>query len=106
MSNENGKRNRSFVVRLTEKEMLELNAKVSATKLKREAYVRQVLLGTIPNAAPSVSTYETVRQLSKIGNNINQIARVANSVGTVDTKKLDEELDELHQIFSELKGRL
>ena len=106
MQNEKQRRQRSICIRLTEKEMLDLDAKVARTNLKRETYVRQVLLGTAPKESPSPATMMTVRQLSAIGNNINQIARVANATGTVDMKKFNEATEKLNEIFSELKGRL
>jgi len=48
-------------------------------------YMRKVALGSIPRARPRRIEQKTVYQLGRIGNNLNQLTRVANRTGQLDT---------------------
>ena len=59
-------------------------------------YMRIVALGSIPRARPRRIEQEAVYQLGKIGNNLNQLAKVANSTGRLgDARRLRDALQEL-----------
>ena len=59
-------------------------------------YMRVVALGSIPRARPRRLEQEAVYQLGRIGNNLNQLAYVANATGRLATeRRLHEVLDEL-----------
>jgi hypothetical protein len=59
-------------------------------------YMRIVALGSIPRARPRRIEQEAVYQLGKIGNNLNQLTRVANSTGRLgEAHRLQQILDEL-----------
>ena len=60
-------------VRLSQKEAGMLNEKVKKSGLSREAYLRQLINGLVPQ-----------RELYRIGNNLNQIARKAQMLNMVD----------------------
>lgn len=80
---------REKVVRfhLTDDELHTLNEKVQSTSLNREAYIRAVLKDTIPVEIPPISYGDLVRSLNHIGNNLNQIATIANSNGMLNYKE-------------------
>ena len=63
--------------------------------LNREE-AQQLLSGYEPREAPGDEFYKFNRELSHIGNNLNQIAIKANSSGQVSTQDLDTELRRLH----------
>jgi hypothetical protein len=69
---------------LTDKEKEYLEKQTRAAGLKIEPYVRSLIAGHEVKERPSEAWAALVRQLSAIGNNINQIARVANICGAVD----------------------
>ena len=52
--------------------------------LTMSAYVRQIINGYHPKEAPSMDFYRMMRELKQIGNNLNQIAYVANNTGLID----------------------
>jgi hypothetical protein len=55
-----------------------------------------VALGSIPRARPRRIEQEAVYQLSKIGNNLNQLARLANASGEIrQAQRLEQVLEEL-----------
>jgi hypothetical protein len=59
-------------------------------------YIRIVALGSIPRARPRRIEEKAVYQLGKIGNNLNQLAKVANSTGRIaDADRLQEVLEAL-----------
>ena len=43
--------------------------------------------------------------ISKIGNNINQIARIANAKGVIDVPHLKKEIDKLDEFIIEMKNK-
>ena len=61
-------------VRLNQKEADILNEKVKKSRLSREAYLRQLIGGLTPQDAPPPDYYTMMKELYKIGNNLNQIA--------------------------------
>lgn len=73
----------------SEKEKLELNASLS--DLKVSAYIRHIILNTKP---PTYKFDKTMAvQVAKIGNNLNQIAKHANTHKTIDGIVLKQILD-------------
>ena len=64
-------------VRLNQKEADILNERVKKSCLSREAYLRQLINGLVPQDAPPPDYYAMMKELYKIGNNLNQIARKA-----------------------------
>lgn len=73
----------------SEKEKLELNASIAG--LKASAYIRHV----ISNTKPPIHRFDKtmVIQVAKIGNNLNQIAKHANTHKTIDGIVLKQMLD-------------
>jgi len=59
-------------------------------------YMRIVALGSIPRARPRRIEQEAVYQLGKIGNNLNQLARLANASREIrQAQRLEQVLEEL-----------
>lgn len=73
----------------SEKEKLELNASLS--DLKVSAYIRHIILNTKPPTHKFDKTMAV--QVAKIGNNLNQIAKHANTHKTIDGIVLKQILD-------------
>ena len=71
-------------VRLNQKEADILNDHVKKSRLSREAYLRQLIKGLVPQDAPPPDYYAMMRELYRIGNNLNQIARKAQSLNMID----------------------
>ncbi|MCP3959291.1 MAG: MobC family plasmid mobilization relaxosome protein [bacterium] len=59
-------------------------------------YMREVALGSVPRARPRRIEQQAVNQLARIGNNLNQLARAANTSRQVElTQRLGEVLAEV-----------
>lgn len=78
------KRNIAIMFRLNRKEAEALDKKVKKSGLNREAYLRQVITGIVPRDAPPPDYYSMMRELYKIGNNLNQIAQKAHVLKVMD----------------------
>lgn len=70
--------------------------------LTDSAFVRLLVLGYQPKPKPEKEFYTALRNLSSIGNSINQIAAKANSLGFVDVPRLDKELKSLETLKDDL----
>ena len=95
---------KSIKVRLSNELFEHLNHSVSLTSLSREAYVRCLLSGYKPREQPSKEFFEVIAQLRAIGNNLNQIAMVANSTGSIDTDAYKKEVANLRKEILEIRG--
>lgn len=90
-------RNYEIKVRLTQAEMVHLNRLVNGSKLSREAYLRQLISGVVPQDAPPPDYFSMMQQLYRIGNNLNQIALKAHALGGIDARHYDEAVQEFRE---------
>lgn len=91
------KRNVPILFRLNQKEAEELERKVKRSGLNREAYLRQLISGVVPRDAPPPDYYAMMRELHKIGNNLNQIAQKAHTLQVVDVQRYDQEVRKFNE---------
>ena len=85
------KRNVQILFRLTEEEAEHLNELVRKSGRSKEAFLREMVRGYQLCEKPDPEFYKMMRELSAIGNRINQLAVKANALGFVDTPMLREE---------------
>ena len=92
-------------VRLNEQEHAHLKRLSETTGLKMEPLIRQLILGRDVKPRPPENLAELLRQISAMGNNINQIAKVTNSskfIRSEDIEAIQKMQDELWQAIKEL----
>ena len=92
------KRKNAFLVRLTDKEMQLLNEKVKKSGLSRERLIRKIISDCQIHESPPVDFFTLIREINRVGCNIDQILRVANSKHFIDAPRLRKELDALDKI--------
>ncbi len=85
-------------LRLTPHEHAYLKKQSSLCGLKMEPYIKRLIMGKEVHPLPPDSHRELARELSAIGKNVNQIARVANSTHTVSAASVLE----IHQVLGRL----
>ena len=73
-----------FNFRLSEKEHKRLKRRAKSCGLSMSGYVRQIVNGYKPRESPSADYFSMARELKEIGNNLNQLAFVANATGLID----------------------
>ena len=83
------KRNIEIKVRLNRKEADALFKRVKRSRLSREAYLRHLINGVVPQDAPPPDYYSMMQQLYHIGNSLNQIAQKAHTLNVIDIQRYD-----------------
>ena len=84
------KRGHVIPLRLTEQELAHLNRCAAASGLPREEYLRSLIMGSRLKPHPPDAYLGLLRELSAIGNNLNQIARIANASKQIRSGELHE----------------
>lgn len=72
-------------LRLSEKQYRHLKKNADAAGMKMEPYMRNLIMEYEVKPYPPEAYKELLRELSAIGNNINQIAHVANAQQNIST---------------------
>ena len=91
------RRNVAVLFRLTEKEALRLDEKVRRSGLNREAYLRQLISGAVPKDAPPPDYHSMMKDLYRIGNNLNQIAQKAHVLHVIDAQRYDRDVRDFRE---------
>ena len=86
------KRNVAILFRLNRKEAEALDKKVKKSGLSREAYLRHLISGVAPRDAPPPDYYSMMRELHRIGTNLNQIAQKAHTLNVIDVQRYDRDM--------------
>lgn len=93
-------------LRLTAGERAVVRARAHAAGLTVSAFLRRAALGKRVRSRSGQVRRDAVYQLSKIGNNLNQLARAANTAGQVRAmERLEAVLEELREALEELVER-
>ncbi len=66
-----------------------------ATKNTNSNLVRRLLQSSVFVEFPPVEYWEIIKQLDRIGNNLNQLARMANSLGFIDEPEYRKNANEV-----------
>lgn len=82
---------------LNREEAQSLKKKAKKACLTEAALIRLLLKGYEPKEAPIEEVITFTKEISRLGNSLNQLAAKANSLGYIDAPKLDAELKKLHK---------
>lgn len=91
------KRNVQILFRLNDEEAEQLQILVERSGRSREAFLREMVKGYCLCEKPDPEFYQMMRDLSAIGNRINQLAAKANALNFVDAPMLKEEARRWHE---------
>lgn len=97
------KRNIQKIVRFSRDEAQELQKKAKKACLSEAGLIRLLLRGYEPREKPDERFYDVMRELSSIGNNINQLAVKANALGFVDAPQLKKEAERWHKFQADIE---
>lgn len=92
-------------IRISPQENDELLKKLEQTKMNKSEFVRKAISNVEIKEKPDREFYNTTQQLIRIGNNLNQIAKKANSLDFINTKEYQENADELKNLITEIKEK-
>lgn len=97
------KRNIQKIVRFSRDEAQDLQKKAKKACLSEAGLIRLLLRGYEPREKPDERFYDVMRELSSIGNNINQLAVTANALGFVDAPQLKKEAERWHKFQADIE---
>lgn len=97
------KRNIQKIVRFSRDEAQDLQKKAKKACLSEAGLIRLLLRGYEPREKPDERFYDVMRELSSIGNNINQFAVKANALGFVDAPQLKKEAERWHKFQADIE---
>ena len=95
-------RKKQILLRLSEKEYAHLKEQAGLVGLKIEPFLRNLISGVKMKPRPQKEWAELIRQVSAIGNNVNQIAHRANIHGLTDKQTLLNVQQELAKIWQKM----
>ena len=84
---------------LNDEEEYIMKCKSQAVGMNASDYIRHLIVGYKPKEKPSEQFYEEIKNIRNIGNNINQIARIANAKGVIDVPHLKKEIDKVRDNY-------
>ena len=88
---------------LSRDEAQDLAKKAKKTCLTEAAFVRLLVRGYEPKEKPDGRFYDAMRNLSAIGNNINQLAAKAHTLGFIDVPMLKNEAERWHKFQADVE---
>jgi hypothetical protein len=94
-----------ILFRLNEEEAQQLYELVRRSGRSKEALLRAMVKGYQLCEKPDPEFYKMMRELSAIGNRVNQLAAKANALGFVDAPMLKEEAGKWHDFQIEVRKK-
>lgn len=99
------KRSVQILFRLNEEEAEYLYELVRKSGRSKEAFLREMVKGYQLCEKPDPEFYRIMRELSAIGNRINQLAAKANALNFIDTPMLREEARKWHDFQLDVRKK-
>ena len=87
-------RNCRFELRLSKNELSELTKKARKAHLTNAGFIRRAIWDLEVKEAPPVDVPVLIREIRRVGYNIDQLLKIANAQGLVDVPQLRKALDE------------
>jgi len=81
-----------------------LKHKADKTGMNEATLIRNLVLGFEPKEKPDDRFYDVMKQMYSIGNNLNQIARKANSLNFIDASFYKNEAKKIEELVLEIKN--
>jgi len=100
------KRSKQIAIRLTEREYMHLKTQAKISGLKMEPCLRSLIMGLEVKPKPSGEYIALLREISAIGNNFNQLVRIANANKRVSYPQLEECRNMFSEMFKLVKSSL
>ena len=88
------RRTKKVEVRLSGSEYDRLMEKVNKSGLSASAFVRMAVAGVEIREAPSADVPQLIREVRRVGNNINQILVLARTRGLLNVSELEKALED------------
>jgi len=98
-------RNIEFHIRLSDIEYDKLEEMSLKSKMTKSDVIRNLILEEEIKEKPGIEFYEVMKELSKIGVNLNQIARRANQNNSIDKEYYKQLATEWQEFSKQVKSK-
>ena len=96
-------REKQIVFRTTYEEYKEIKFRAEKVGLNLSDYIRSRAIGYEPREKPPRDFYDAIKQIRAVGNNINQIARHANTFDEIDYNTLKVCVANLNSMVNDIR---
>lgn len=96
-------RNYRIDVMLNENEYLKLKSDIKRAQITQSDYIRRLILNKRLREKPDERFYEVMKQMTRIGNNLNQIARKANYIDEINAEYYKNEAKNWIEFTNQVK---
>ena len=93
-------RTKGVVIRLTSEEKAHLKEQAALAGLKMEPFIRKLIMQEEIRPRPPDEYRKILFELSSIGNNVNQIAHIANSRRDISIEKINEAVELVYEAIT------
>jgi len=100
------KRNHEIKVRFNDDEYNNLLVKVNKSGLSREKFIRNLVENAVFKIPPSIDYFQLVNECNAIGNNLNQLTKLAYIHQAIDGNKTNYLLNELHTLLKTMDEQI
>ena len=97
------KRTLELKIRFPNDELESLTKKSRKAGLSREGYCRRILNGATVKEAPSIDSMVMLRELKRIGYNLNEVLKKANAIGLIDVPEMRKSVTEIRQAVKSIQ---
>ena len=105
MENQNRSRSHQILFRVSAEEYKIIRRKMIMSRMRnREAFIRKMLIEGVIINVDTAPLEDILYEMHKIGTNVNQIAKVANTNGTISQDELTELKERVNEIWHILKS--
>lgn len=99
-------RTKRLYIRISNQEYADICRNARAAGLNLSNYARKLLTGEVVKPAKPLDYFQLYNEINKIGVNINQIAKVANTNGNVTDSQISQTQYLLTKIYDRLDAEL
>lgn len=92
-------------IRISPKENEDLNKKIQKAKITKSEFVRRAIANIEIKEKPGIEFYEDMKQLIRIGNNVNQLAKKANTLNFIDVDEYKNQAIEWRKFMDMIKKK-
>ena len=92
------KRNCRVVVYFSKDELDALTKKIRKSRLSREGFIRAAVANQEVKDGPTADVPALIQEVRRVGSNLNQILKRANSIGLLDVPQLRKDLTDLRTV--------
>lgn len=93
----------NFILRLSHEEKEKLEKKAEACGYSMSEYIRSLINGIEPREKPDKEFYDALKEIRRIGVNLNQLARHVNTFGYASNRDFRELYDEVSKLILDMK---